>query len=339
MCVNKDNSTYYAKVRCPLENELTTNTEFSQKKITLNIDFTLSEIDEINSPSKLPSQETCGKEFQFYQYHPHEITGGIERKSAKLGATKYVVNRPWIVALGYLTLKRSSNSYTDMPKPEYEWKCGGSLISDRYVLTAAHCTIAVDHGMSCLTVVRLGHLLKIHWPKAAKPIDVTISRVIRHKEYNAQKLTNDIALLKLNNSVEFNPYIRPICLPILWHHRTNTFVESELFVTGWGSRRFEGPASKYLIEVKLRGVDNVECKMLFDLKNFVIDDRMLCAGSLTGKQDACQGDSGCPLMWKNRNQYYLVGIVSFGYKCGERGYPGGYTRVTSFIEWIEDNMD
>ncbi|CAI6349515.1 unnamed protein product [Macrosiphum euphorbiae] len=171
-------------------------------------------------------------------------------------------------------------------------------------------------------------------------IEVAILRVIRHELYNVHDVTNDIALLKLNNSVGFNRNIQPICLPILSHLRTDTFVGSFLIVLGWGATRFRGPRATSLMEVAVRAMNNSECKRAFDKNNVTIYDTMLCAGSSIERRDACQGDSGGPLMLAaGSHQHYLVGIVSFGYKCGEPGYPGVYTRVTSYIKWIEDNMN
>ncbi|KAF0764095.1 venom protease-like [Aphis craccivora] len=134
-------------------------------------------------------------------------------------------------------------------------------------------------------------------------------------------------------------FIQPICLPILSHHRANKLVKSVPFVAGWGATSFRGPSSTTLMEIQIPVLDNSECKRAFANKKAIIDDRVMCAGFLTGGKDACQGDSGGPLMWPNGNQYYLVGVVSFGFKCAEPGYPGVYTRVSSFVEWIADNMN
>lgn len=90
-------------------------------------------------------------------------------------------------------------------------------------------------------------------------------------------------------------------------------------------------------------ISNDECKQ--DYANFrttVIDNRVLCAGYTQGGTDACQGDSGGPLMWAkvdgNNIIFYLIGVVSYGYKCAEAGYPGVYTRITSFTDWIQYNL-
>lgn len=91
-------------------------------------------------------------------------------------------------------------------------------------------------------------------------------------------------------------------------------------------------------------VSNDQCRQSYNnFKNTIIDDRVLCAGYATGGKDACQGDSGGPLMLARLEEevyaYYQIGVVSYGFKCAEAGYPGVYSRVTSFINWIENNLN
>ncbi|XP_060870414.1 venom protease-like isoform X1 [Metopolophium dirhodum] len=273
------------------------------------------EIYETISSIKLPSQDTCGRS----NVIRNRIAGG---RLAELG------DWPWMAALGYVDIS--------MINPEYEWNCGGSLISDRYVLTATHCTVGL--GMTRLVIVRLGDLnLNSNEEDGANPIDVAISRVIRNNQYNSDKKKNDIALLKLKKSVEFGQFIQPICLPILSHHRATSLVESELFLVGWGSTMIN-PRSDPLMEVQVPVVDNSECKQIYNTYKINIDDTHLCAGR-KGK-NGCSGDSGGPLMWPNGSQFYLVGIMNFGnYDCNTTSVPPVFARVTSYLEWIADNMN
>ncbi|CAI6351380.1 unnamed protein product [Macrosiphum euphorbiae] len=263
---------------------------------------------------KLPSQDTCGRN----NVSRNLIVGG---RLAELG------DWPWIAALGYQVLSE--------PMSEYKWLCGGSLISDRYVLTAAHCTIG--SGMYRLSVVRLGDLnLDPNVVDGAEPIDVAISRVIIHTRYNSRTNTNDIALLKLGNSVGFNQFIQPICLPILSHHRAKSLTKLQLSFAGWGSTMLNR-SSDALIEVELPVLSNSECKKIYESHKTNIDDTQLCAG-IKGR-DSCMGDSGGPLIWPKGSQYYLVGVMNFGHLSCGTDIPGVYARVTSFLEWIVENMN
>ncbi|XP_060870725.1 venom protease-like isoform X2 [Metopolophium dirhodum] len=300
VCGHENDFPYYPKVCCPFSNES---------------DSKLPDIYETVSSRKLPSQDTCG----WSEITHYPVDGG---NTSVLGAW------PWIAALGYLNL--------NMENPAYEWMCAGSLISDRFVITAAHCTIGI--GMYRLQVVRLGDLnLNPNIKDEANPIDVPISLVIRHNQYNAEDLTSDIALLKLAYSVSFDRLIQPICLPILSNHRANNFVESDTYLAGWGSTMLN-PSYDALIDVQLQVVKNSLCQRGYLNKSIYIDDRHLCAGIFG--TDVCRGDSGGPLMWKSGSQYYLVGVVNFGHtNCAEVGYPGVYARVTSFVQWITDTMN
>ncbi|CAI6347861.1 unnamed protein product [Macrosiphum euphorbiae] len=188
--------------------------------------------------------------------------------------------------------------------------------------------------------VRLGDLnLDPNVTDGSEPIDIPISQIMVHEQYNEkQSYINDIALLKLEKSVIFNELIQPICLPVLSHHRSNKLLDSAPFVAGWGSESLKGPLSSVLMEIQVPVIDNAECKRAYYYsKKIIIDDRIICAGS--GEKDACHGDSGSPLMWPSGSQYYLVGVVSAGFNCGVPEYPGVYTRVSYFVDWIVDKMN
>ncbi|XP_050544569.1 venom protease-like [Daktulosphaira vitifoliae] len=280
---------------------------------------TTSSYSETVISSKLPLLNSCGRS----NATQNRIVGG---QPADLD------DWPWIAALGYV----SSNSRQNSNSPQ--WLCGGTLIADRYVITAAHCTVGI--GQRRLAIAHLGDLdLNPNVRDGAGPVDVPVERVMTHENYNAQDYTNDIALLKLDRSVGFNRHIQPICLPISSELRANRFVKKMPFVAGWGATSFRGPSSTALMEVQVPVVENADCKRSYVNKKTVIDDRVLCAGYSTGGRDACQGDSGGPLMWLSGNQYYLIGVVSFGFKCAEPGFPGVYTRVTHFVDWIAERMN
>ncbi|XP_076239133.1 venom serine protease Bi-VSP [Calliopsis andreniformis] len=241
-----------------------------------------------------------------------KVVGG---SPAQLGAW------PWIVALGY-------RSKQNPLQPA--WRCGGSLISSRHVLTAAHCAYRDD-----LFVVRIGDLNLKRDDDGAHPVQVEIQAKMIHPGYRENAYVNDIAVLRLAEEVPFSEHLYPICLPVDDSLRTRDFYRTYPFIAGWGAIETKGPASENLLETQLPVVSNQACKDAYS--NFpvaVIDNRVLCAGYARGGKDACQGDSGGPLMFPQKTTFYQIGVVSYGYKCAEPGYPGVYTRVTEYLDFI-----
>jgi V8-like Glu-specific endopeptidase len=211
--------------------------------------------------------------------------------------------------------------------------CGGSLIDNIHVLTAAHC---VAH-MSSWDVARLSVALSVH---TIKPLDsqsssYKVRRVTRHKSFDSRTLYNDVAILTLESAVQFSPKVSPICLPSA--SDSNSYVNRDTVVMGWGTLREGGSQASKLMQVTVSVQPNDVCK-----KNYGsnapggIIDTMLCAAA-PGK-DSCQGDSGGPLVIKNGDSWTQVGIVSWGIGCAQNPYAGVYTRVTSFMNWITNNL-
>nr|CAD7443511.1 unnamed protein product [Timema bartmani] len=265
----------------------------------------------------LPQYPQCG----FSNISSQRIVGGYP---SKLGAF------PWLAALGYT---RPATSTKKGPK----FLCGAALVTTRHVITAGHCVYSRDD----LYMVRLGEHNLESDEDGASPIDVPIAKNKIHEEYSPTTFSNDIAILWLKESVQTTLMIRPICLPTAPELRSMSFVRNYPFIAGWGAINFNGPSSTALLQLQVPVVEQDSCKSAYE--NFhttIIDDRVLCAGFAKGGKDACQGDSGGPLMWpKGGTEFYLIGIVSYGYRCAEPGYPGVYTRITAFIDWITKNID
>ncbi|KAG8232281.1 hypothetical protein J437_LFUL011221 [Ladona fulva] len=261
------------------------------------------------------------------------IVGGEQTKPGEF---------PHMAAIGY----RQSDSNG------YDWDCGGSLISDRFVLTAAHCT---SGSKGAPVVVRLG-LLKLgrdepngdlfrppgssNIKNAASSGDYMIETITRHPEYHPPAKYNDIALLKLRNQVKpFTSYLRPACL-----YTKPTFNVKRTIATGWGRIDYAEDPSDILLKVGLQIIDSGTCNKFFvsdqntqKLKQGIIPS-MMCAGELSGGKDTCQGDSGGPIQIQsasNRCIHYVIGITSFGKFCAAANSPGVYTRVSHYIPWIE----
>ncbi|XP_043526728.1 proclotting enzyme-like [Frieseomelitta varia] len=209
--------------------------------------------------------------------------------------------------------------------------CGGSLIDDKHILTAAHCVANMNSWDVARLTVRLGDY-NIKTNTEITHIERRVRRVVRHRGFNSRTLYNDIALLTLSEPVPFTQQIRPICLPSgsqLYAGRTGT-------VIGWGSLRESGPQPAVLQKVSIPIWYNSECRQKYGAAApGGIVDSFLCAGRAA--KDSCSGDSGGPLM-VNDGRWTQVGIVSWGIGCGKGQYPGVYTRVTHFLPWIHKNL-
>ncbi|XP_031625797.1 venom serine protease Bi-VSP [Contarinia nasturtii] len=204
--------------------------------------------------------------------------------------------------------------------------CGGVLITDVHILTASHCVFKYDK--SELTV-RLGEY-DIAIKNETRARDFRVAEIRSHIDFDEFTYDNDIAILKLNQKVLFNSYIWPVCMP----PPGESFEGYIGIVTGWGTQFFGGPSSNVLMEVSIPILNSDDCQNSFVER---IGENVLCAGTKEGGRDSCQGDSGGPLLVQLPNKRWVtVGIVSYGIRCGEK-YPGVYTRVNKFSNWIIEN--
>ncbi|CAH1723407.1 unnamed protein product [Aphis gossypii] len=217
------------------------------------------------------------------------------------------------------------------------WNCGGTLISEQFVLTAAHCTHST---LGTPVRVRLGDLNLQNDNDGAHPVELLVDEILIHPEYNKTSKYNDIALLRLDNTVKFNDHIRPACL----NNNNNIDYSHKVTATGWGSIEYGDRSSDHLLKVDLDLIDNRRCNKLYEAESKTrtlsrgIIDSMLCAGDLAGGHDTCLGDSGGPLVVrseKNACVFNLIGITSFGKFCATENSPGVYTKVSAFLPWIE----
>ena len=159
--------------------------------------------------------------------------------------------------------------------------CGGSLISERFVLTAAHCS--KDDAGSEPTFVRLGDQNLRLFGDETSEIDVAIDEFIPHEKFNFNSIYYDIALIKLTENVEFNKFIRPACL---W--QTSNIENSKVLETGWGNPG-DYDASEELRKFELDIISNAMCNKLLksnELNHGIVNSQM-CAGILSGGSNSC----------------------------------------------------
>ncbi|XP_065357948.1 serine proteinase stubble [Calliphora vicina] len=214
--------------------------------------------------------------------------------------------------------------------------CGGSLITNNHILTAAHCVARMTSWDVAALTAHLGDY-NIRTDFEVKHITRRIKRLVRHKGFDFSTLHNDVAILTLNEPVQYTKEIQPICLPTSTAQQTRSYSGHIGTVAGWGSLRENGPQPSILQKVQIPIWTNTECAQKYGRAAPAgIIDSMICAGQAA--KDSCSGDSGGPLIVNEGGRYIQVGIVSWGIGCGKGQYPGVYTRVTSLLPWIYKNI-
>lgn len=278
------------------------------------------------TPSRIPIQQagenkrpfTANKEVACgvtALYPQTKVVGG---KNAAFGAW------PWQVSVRKVSFFGFSSTH----------RCGGAVISSEWIATAGHCV--EDLALQSIRI-RVG---EYDFSSVGEPyphIERAARRKVVHPKYNFYTYENDLALVQLDQPLQFPPHIAPICLPpdnidLLGRNAT---------VTGWGRLNEGGTLPTILQEVRVPIVSNDKCKDMFlnAGRPEYIPDIFLCAGYEEGGRDSCQGDSGGPLQVRGDDgKWFLAGIISWGIGCAEQNLPGVCTRISRFKLWIQSTM-
>uniref|UniRef100_A0A1B0CPX6 Putative mucin-17 n=1 Tax=Lutzomyia longipalpis TaxID=7200 RepID=A0A1B0CPX6_LUTLO len=209
-------------------------------------------------------------------------------------------------------------------------KCGGVLISNSYVITAAHC----QPGFLASLVAVFGEYDISGEVESKRSVTKNVKRVIVHRQYDAATFENDLAILELESPIHYDTHIVPVCMP----PDNADFTGRMATVTGWGRLKYGGGVPSVLQEVHVPIIDNSVCQEMFQTAghNKKILKSFLCAGYANGQKDSCEGDSGGPLVLQRPDgRWELAGTVSHGIKCAAPYLPGVYMRTTFYKPWLQ----
>ncbi|XP_023306028.2 trypsin eta [Lucilia cuprina] len=224
-----------------------------------------------------------------------------------------IFKHPYLVSIRYRS--QSNESYVH--------KCAGAIYSERVVVTAAQCVVDIKANEKVMVVAGANSRTGVDG------LPYPALKWFSHPSYSSWTVDYDIGVIIIDDVFD----LKHLNMNSITIKESRPIEGKVATVAGWGYREEFGPSSSHLEEVQVPIVSTAECTQSYGVGE--ITERMICAGYVkTGGRDACQGDTGGPLVMNNQ----LVGLVSWGRGCARPGYPSVYTFVSALKKWIDDTI-